>query len=210
MTTRIDAGERLRVAGRTLFLRHGYAGTSTDAICREAKVSKETMYARYPRKEDLLADVLRHLIEGAEPSPLATAKGRRRPTLRQLLLQHAHGLIDDLMNPEYLALLRLLASEVGRAPELGEHFKGAVPYRVLGGVAQILEDYEVDGIDRSAAARLFVGGLLTFVLLDGVFAGGPPKKPTRRQVEAHVDLFLAMLPGDGSGGSGTVARRSST
>ena len=46
---------------RRVFLREGFAAASTDVIAREAGVSKRTLYAYYPSKEELFADVLRRL-----------------------------------------------------------------------------------------------------------------------------------------------------
>jgi TetR/AcrR family transcriptional regulator, mexJK operon transcriptional repressor len=194
MVPRGDADERLRAAAQKLFLRSGFAATSTDAICREAQVSKETMYSRYPRKEDLLAGVLHHLIDAAEPEIAKQAPERRRSrTLRQELLAHATALVDDLMRPEYLGLFRLVVSETPRQPEIAERFKAAVPHRVLKGIGQLLDAHGVRHVDHDASARLFVGGLLTYVLLDGVFSSGEPKKPSKRRIAAHVDLYLQAV-----------------
>ncbi|MBD0354642.1 MAG: helix-turn-helix transcriptional regulator, partial [Rubrobacteraceae bacterium] len=41
---------------RRVFLRDGFAGASTDDIAAEAGVSKRTLYAYYPSKEDLFVD----------------------------------------------------------------------------------------------------------------------------------------------------------
>ncbi|WP_131808074.1 TetR/AcrR family transcriptional regulator, partial [Mycolicibacterium elephantis] len=54
--------QQIRRAAHTLFLRHGFAGVSTAALAKEAGVSKETLYSRFPNKDAVLADVLEHLI----------------------------------------------------------------------------------------------------------------------------------------------------
>lgn len=189
---RSNADERMRVAAQRLFLERGFAGTSTDAICSEARVSKETIYTYYGGKEGLLAAVLRHLIESAEMG--VHHRSRRRRTLRQELIAYASALVDDLMNPEYLALVRLLISEVSRQPQLGALFRAAVAERAFRGVTGILEDRGIsENVDLNAAGRMFVGGLLTFVLLDGLLSPDEPRKPSRPRIAAHVDLYLGAL-----------------
>ena len=53
--------EQILTAARRLFLQHGFADTSTEAIRIEAGVSKETLYRYYASKEGLFTAVLRQL-----------------------------------------------------------------------------------------------------------------------------------------------------
>ena len=53
--------EQILTAARRLFLQHGFADTSTEAIRIEAGVSKETLYRYYASKEELFVDVLGNL-----------------------------------------------------------------------------------------------------------------------------------------------------
>ena len=46
--------QQIRRAAHTLFLRHGFAGVSTAALAKEAGVSKETLYSRFPNKDAVL------------------------------------------------------------------------------------------------------------------------------------------------------------
>ncbi|MCG8349241.1 MAG: TetR/AcrR family transcriptional regulator, partial [Chloroflexales bacterium] len=55
--------EQIRNGARRLFLEQGFAGSSTDAIAAAAEVSKQTLYSYYPSKEELLADVLKQLVD---------------------------------------------------------------------------------------------------------------------------------------------------
>lgn len=45
----------------SLFVEHGYAGTSVDQIARKAAASKQTLYRRYPSKEELFKAVITNL-----------------------------------------------------------------------------------------------------------------------------------------------------
>ena len=194
--------EQIRAGAQKLFLDRGFAATSTDAIAAEAGVSKQTLYAYYPSKEELLTDVLRHLIEdgarGGPPLVIEKASLGSRDELRQALGSLAHKLISGLMNPDYVALVRVIIAETRRLPHLGQLFRSAVPERVLNNVAELLETARANGVigavDTDAASRAFVGPLLTYVLLDGLFVGeGPPRRPNPERIEAAVDLFMKSI-----------------
>lgn len=52
----------------------------------------------------------------------------------------------------------------------------------------------IGAVDTDAASRAFVGPLLTYVLLDGLFVGdGPPRPPSSERIEAAVDLFMKSI-----------------
>ena len=194
--------EQIRAGARRLFLDKGFAATSTDAVAAEAGVSKQTLYAYYPSKEELLADVLEHLIEdgprGGSPLTAAGAPPGSRDELRRALDSLARGLISGLMAPDYVALVRVVIAETPRLPHLGRLFRSAVPERVLGDVSALLEAARENGVigpvDTDAASRAFVGPLLTYVLLDGLFVGDcPPRPPGPERIEAAVDLFMKAV-----------------
>src|SRR5579884_539065 len=89
--------EQIRAAAQRLFLRHGFVGTSTDAIMAEAGVaSKETLYRYYPNKEELFADVLRHLTLENPGNRWLTERElevKNGQELRQLLTEVAQELL---------------------------------------------------------------------------------------------------------------------
>ena len=67
--------EQILSGARKVFLREGFAATSTDVIAREAGVSKRTLYAYYPSKEELFGDVLRELtVENPQTQVLESAR----------------------------------------------------------------------------------------------------------------------------------------
>ena len=186
---------------RRLFLEHGYAATSTDAVAAEAGVSKQTLYAYYPSKEDLLVDVLRRIVEPVTDSFAPFAAGHApadRAGLRRILVELGGRMVSTVMQPSYLALLRVIIAESPRQPRLAELYKATVPERGFRAVDALLARAADDGLiavpDRDAAARLFVGSLLTYALLDGLFvADGPPRPPPPERIEGLVDLFLRAV-----------------
>lgn len=192
--------DQIREGARRVFLARGFAEASTDAIAAEAGVSKQTLYAYYPTKEELLADVLRQLMGDVLRSwPTAEVEAiESREELRQTLLGLAMRIIDDLMQPEYLALVRVIVAETPRLPQLGELFRETVAERALEGVASLLErtrgEVVADDTDVEAASRMFVGFLLTHAILGGLLlAGEPPRRPEPARLEAMVDLYVKAV-----------------
>lgn len=79
------------------------------------------------------------------------------------------------MHPDYLGLLRGVISETPRLPQLGGVFRSAVPENVSRHVRNVLERAEqgkaVRVADAEATGRMFVGLLLTSVIVDGLLVG---------------------------------------
>lgn len=85
---------RVLVAALNLFADQGYGGTSVRDICAQAGVQPTTLYAHFPSKEDVLAELLkighqehnrrlRAALLDVEPDPVAQ--------LRALVCAHVHS-----------------------------------------------------------------------------------------------------------------------
>lgn len=193
---------QIRSAAERLFLERGFERTSTDAIATDAGVSKQTLYVYYPSKEAIFTDVLRHFIQDDPENRLPVAvDGMALKTpddVRRALNSLAQGLIEHLMQPRYLALIRVVIAETSRLPQLGSLFRSEVPELILGNVSMLLERARVNGainaVDLDAASRMFVGPLLTYAILDGLLIGaGPPRPPAPEQITVLVNLFMSAI-----------------
>ena len=195
--------EQILAGARRVFLRDGFAAASTDAIAAEAKVSKRTLYVYYPSKEDLFVDVLRRLtIENPQTRALESIRGmspESRGELRRDLLELAQKIVTTMMQPDYLALLRTTIADIHRFPQLSGLFRATVPERAMSSFAYFIERSRERGVvredvDGETAARMFVGPLLTYAVLDGLFvSGGPPRKPAPERIEEIVDLYIKAI-----------------
>jgi TetR/AcrR family transcriptional repressor of mexJK operon len=192
---------QIRAGAQRLFLERGFARTSTDAIASEAGVSKQTLYVYYSSKEELLVDVMRHLIYENPQNRLPTVDDVSLGTsdeVRRAFSSLAHGLIESIMQPDYLALIRVVIAETPRLPQLGSLFRSAVPERILENVSTILESAQTNGVigavDPDAASRMLVGAMLTYAIYDGLLVGdGPPRPLAPERVEAIVDLYMKAI-----------------
>lgn len=193
--------EQILSGAQHLFLTQGYAGTSTDAIAKAAGISKETLYAYYPNKEVLFSAVLQHLVDvlseerfmQIEQTMLVSGE-----TFRQALIDLAQRIIRSAMQPDYLALVRIIIGESTRVPQLGTMFRSSIPMRGLAYLSGLLEHAHehklVEFEDVGVAARMFIGSLLIYIILDGLMRAGEASiQPTLAQITMVVDLFCKAL-----------------
>src|SRR5262245_16020663 len=169
-----------------------------DAVAAAAGVSKRTLYGFHPSKEALFGAVVGAVtIEGSR-RPLAAPRDPADAVgLRRSLTDLAAGVVETMLRPEYLALLRVVVAEAPRFPDLAAHFRAAVPDRGFAAVDELLERARgrglVAAVDREAAGRLFLGTLVTYLLYDGLLGGGAAGPPPRDRLEAAVDLFVRAV-----------------
>jgi len=199
--------EQILAGAQRVFLRDGFAATSTDAIAAEARVSKRTLYSYYPGKKELFADVMRELtLENPQIRALESIEEMSpggEEELRRDLLGLAQKIVATMMQPDYLALLRTTIADTHRFPQLGGIFRATVPERAMRSFAVFIEKSRERGVvgpdvDGDTAARMFVGPLLTYAVLDGLLTEGPPRPPAREKIEEIVDLYTQTIT-DNSG-----------
>lgn len=208
--------QQIRAAAHTLFLEHGFAGVSTATLAKEAGVSKETLYSRYPNKEAVLADVLEHLIAVGQ---LDTDVDIPAPTtlddLRNALRSLASQLGEQLVQRDYIELVRIVIAETPRLPHVGEIFLRSVPQRAFQLTGTLLSAGKDAGligdVDILAATRMFLGPLVLHALINVLLVAPSKDSPVPPiDVANHVELLLAAVtspnhPGDL--GSGNRAHR---
>ncbi len=191
--------ERVRAVAQQLFIQAGFAGTSMDAIAEAAGVSKPTLYRYYQSKEALFAGVLRELsvrrVWSEAPPVTEETEIASRDELAAILLALAQSVIQHLLDPTYLGLLRVLVAEIPRFPQLAELFRDSVLQEGPRVLSTVLERARVAGVVRLShpvvAVRLFVGPLLSYVLGEGLLAASEgAHQPAPEELSALVELFI--------------------
>lgn len=187
---------QIAAAARQLFLSDGYSRTTMDAVTEAAGVSKQTLYAYFPGKEELLREVLIDELQALVPPP-RVEHITSLAELRDLLVRLATGMGVGMMTEERVALMRLLIGEAVHVPALRSLAHDALPGRLLAIVTALLaqaHDDRVAVVPRPELhARLFLGPVMTFVALDGWLFSGAPKPPSAEQIDYIVDAFLRTL-----------------
>jgi hypothetical protein len=110
----------------------------------------------------------------------------------------ARKIIATMMQPDYLALLRTTIADTHRFPHLGGLFRVTVPERAMRSFAVFIERSRERGVvgpdvEGDSAARMFVGPLLTYAVLEGLLAEGPPRPPAREKIENIIDLYTKAI-----------------
>ena len=116
-----------------------------------------------------------------------------------LLRTTAQGLLETMMQPEYLAILRLIMAELPRFPQLGTLFRQTVPQQGFNYFLTLLHSRQRKGmvrehIDPPTVARMFLGTLLTYILLDGLMQPmQDPQLPDAGTIDTFVDHLMDMI-----------------
>lgn len=194
---------QIREAARALFLENGFMATSTDAIMTAAGIaSKETLYRYYPSKEELFEDVLRSLtLEGSHFKGLfgQAAPPTNAQELEALLKKVVREILTTMLQPDYLAVIRIIVAESPRFPRLGPLFRKTVPEQALNYLQSLLAEGQTGGLvkkdlDLEVAARMLLGTLLTYALFDGLFLGNNfPQVPSSEVIGSIVTNFLKII-----------------
>jgi AcrR family transcriptional regulator len=112
------SNEQLLDQALDMFLQHGFDRTSVDAITATAGMAKRTFYLRYGDKESLFRAALQRAIEDWIV-PVSRLRAAETPDLEESLLAIGQILVDNILTPAGLRLLRLTNAESGRMPEIG-------------------------------------------------------------------------------------------
>jgi TetR/AcrR family transcriptional repressor of mexJK operon len=100
-----------------MFMKHGFDGTSIDAVAEAALMSKRTVYARYRDKNELFSAVLRDLIDRwlvpINQFQLGTYE------LEPMLMEIGRHLLGSALTPQVVSLHRIILGESERRPAFG-------------------------------------------------------------------------------------------
>jgi len=127
-----ETRRRVLDAARKLFEARGWEGASIAAIANEARVSQETIYARFQNKRTLLGELVRIAVRGEDPRPIPEQEGPRALAAannqrEQLRLFAA----DIVLRLERAAPLVAIVAGASRSePELAELLAGLHAHRM--------------------------------------------------------------------------------
>ena len=184
--------ERLLTAATEVFLEKGFSATSIDEIAASAKASKITFYNHFGNKDELFETVVIRLNDRINAGFAAALEGDI--SVERGLLSFARQMMTVLYSGEAVRLLRVLHSESGRFPHLGQTFEKAGPERGRALLTSFLQKKMDDGELRKAEADLAAEqfmhlslGELSRRLLLGLAT--PKKEQIERRLKSAVDVF---------------------
>jgi len=187
--------DRLLDAAATQFLEKGYARTTMDGIARAANASTKTIYHRYANKGDILAAVIRRLVETTVANLQAGMDGLRpHRDPRTILLQIGTRFATLVTSSQTVGINRLVISEAHQFPELTRIFLEG-PGRAVGIVRQHMEAWkrqaEFQAMPEPELAATIFYDMTTSTPRLRALLGTPMSGPEiKRHVEAAVAIFL--------------------
>jgi AcrR family transcriptional regulator len=145
---RADDPRRLRMAekrasilraARPILLRDGLGGTTLDRVAAEGGIAKMTLYRHFPSKEALFEGLVtamcEYMREGLENAPSPALDKAVADRLAEELRAFTAALID----PDALALYRVIVADGWRSPDLAQIFDQSGMRVIRRRIAEILE-----------------------------------------------------------------------
>ncbi|WP_331245412.1 TetR/AcrR family transcriptional regulator [Mycobacterium colombiense] len=107
--------QKLRKAAVATFVKHGYDGTSMDAIAKAAGITRRTLYARYPDKRAVFLDVIPWAL--TRRTEREVAREVDDGDLRTALVEVGRAGLERAIDPDIVRLTRIAMNESARFPE---------------------------------------------------------------------------------------------
>jgi len=180
-------------AARQEFAAHGFAATSIENVARRAGVSTKTLYRIVPDKKTLFEATVTHRMDRfvSVVSLRACEGGDIEAALPDALLACA----DLVLDPEVIALQRLILADSDKFPEIPETFYIKAMRRSVAALAEWLLVQKKRGLivldDVEAAAGMLLGMLVFQPQRDVMFGHKPP--PTRSELELRAKTCSALF-----------------
>jgi TetR/AcrR family transcriptional repressor of mexJK operon len=134
-----DKRKEILRAAQPILLRDGLGGTTLDRVAAEGKISKMTLYRHFPNKEALfeglvggLCESMREDLEKAPAADLGQSPAKR-------LAQELRVFTSALIEPDWLALYRLIVADGWRFPDLARVFDHSGMRIIRRRIAALLE-----------------------------------------------------------------------
>ncbi|MCR6631446.1 MAG: TetR/AcrR family transcriptional regulator [Magnetospirillum sp.] len=150
-----------------MFVEHGYAATSIEKLAALAHVGKQTIYRRYPTKEDLFNAAMGALRDRFLHAALLPLHSLAEPlaAIREACL----AVMEMASAPETVGMYRVLIAEAQRFPQLVDqvmlHTADPLYHNVQARLQAAINAGQVrQSVDPETLARILVGMVSGWVL----------------------------------------------
>jgi AcrR family transcriptional regulator len=194
-----------------LFLERGFERTTIDAITASAGMAKRTVYLRYSDKTALFKAALQRAIEDWIV-PVERLRAAESDDVEDTLLRVGQILLENLMGPAGLRLLRITNAESARMPEIGAYTtqNGTAPtIAYLADLIQRRIPFRSDVADPQEAAFAFLYLVACGPATMAAWGVVLDAAAIDRHTQYCVRLFLyGLLPREASAGTARGANGS--
>lgn len=187
------AGQIL-AASRAAFLELGYGGTSMDLVAQRARVSKTTLYTRFPSKEELFTATI---IAECDRYGLRFAPDAFDDLpLEETLARVGRRFVDLLWSPEVTKMQQIVIGEASRFPEVARLYFQAGPEQAVAGFVALFDRLSQRGLarieDPTFTAMQFLAALQggAHCALELGLCEYPPEEEREAFVRKAVALFV--------------------
>ncbi|MDX2232957.1 MAG: TetR/AcrR family transcriptional regulator [Hyphomonadaceae bacterium] len=192
--------EAILSAAFNVFQEKGLHGSTMLEIATAAKVSKETLYARFDSKEGLFYALLAWGSGKSAVDPDFLDESALKDPLKALH-DYAAALLIKMLQPESVAVHRIAVGEAMRMPEVArvfDEFTCQVGEKIVNRIADALEAQGLAKIDdRHAFGEAFIGllrGNLHHQVMIGLVPSPPPEACRAYAHRAMNDLMKIYAP----------------
>jgi TetR/AcrR family transcriptional repressor of mexJK operon len=164
------------------FLRHGYQGTSVNAIARDSGISKESIYRYFSSKKELFEAVIAKELAVYQEKLHSIDFAFDSIALDVALRQIAESIIGVVTTDRTLSLRRHIYHETRKSPDIGQYYYEVGPreaYRNL--EKQFARHRDEARVPPEKLAQYFVGMVLHFTMLMRLCGIAKPLTPKQRK-----------------------------
>lgn len=118
-----SSGAELLAVARQVFLANGYPGATMDAVASGARISKQTLYRRFPSKEALFEAVVRDWVDrGHDVMRPPVDALLEAPDVADGLYRLARIMQTGILSTPVLQMRTLVGTEAERFPEVAADY----------------------------------------------------------------------------------------
>lgn len=180
-----------------LFMARGFHATSMEDIARAARMSKLTLYRRFPDKDSLFQAVIERKCNAYLPSDMQARYHGLSPP--EIIHAFAQAFFQLIMSEDALRMYRMMAAEAGQNPKLTRLFYQTGPMQVKEMLDRLLTRLQAEralkpGVmpqeARECLLALLAGSELHMKALLNI--GPAPTKPAiKREAQRAARFFIA-------------------
>ena len=191
-TCRLDRRRAAIIAAaRHLFVEQGYEHTTLAEIVRRAGGSLATVYKLFGNKDGLLEAVIRENVASGETLVRDAAAARLPPaaTLRRI----AEGLHERFLEPEVIALVRIVIARSISEPQFARQFFERTANQTRDAIAALFTQWRSDGVAMNGTpqflAEMFMGLFVSDLQTQAISHGAAIRVQSER-LHDRTDFFL--------------------
>ena len=188
------ADQILEVA-MAVFMQEGYHYTNMDIIAQRAKVSKLTLYRRFPTKQKLFAAVVERKCRQYVPEEIFEVFGTK--SAREALFTVGCAMFKLILSDDAINMYRMMGTEAHRHPELTQLFYESGPGKMkkimVEKIKTLAERGELKVKDPTEAKDFFGALFVGSDIYMRRFLNLSSPLPSQAEIEAYVAKATDLL-----------------